>query len=85
VGVYQSSTSGVAVQVRKQQPSPTTAILNGEPWAIALALKTLGKSRGYVERAELAGAADAPPVPITFVEVGSTAERAQRNGEADED
>jgi len=24
-----------------------------EPWAIALALKTLGKSRGYVERQEL--------------------------------
>lgn len=30
------------------------AILNGEPWAIALELKTQGKSRGYVEKTELA-------------------------------
>lgn len=28
------------------------AINNGEPWAIALVLKTLGKKRGYVERVE---------------------------------
>jgi len=28
------------------------AIDNGEPWAIALVLKTLGKERGYVERQE---------------------------------
>ena len=32
------------------------AILNGEPWAIAMVLKTLGKSRGYVERQEVTGA-----------------------------
>jgi hypothetical protein len=32
------------------------AILNGEPWAITLALKTIGKHRGYVERAEVTGA-----------------------------
>jgi len=32
------------------------AILNGEPWAIAMALKTIGKSRGYVERQEVTGA-----------------------------
>jgi len=31
------------------------AILNGEPWAIALALKTIGKHRGYVERIEQTG------------------------------
>jgi hypothetical protein len=31
------------------------AISAGEPWAIQLALKTLGKDRGYVERQELAG------------------------------
>ena len=36
------------------------AILNGEPWAIALVLKTLGKKRGYVERAEYAGVKDEP-------------------------
>ena len=29
------------------------AILNGEPWAIALELKTQGKSRGYVEKQEI--------------------------------
>jgi hypothetical protein len=28
------------------------AILAGEPWAIQLTLKTLGKDRGYVERTE---------------------------------
>lgn len=31
------------------------AILNGEPWAIALTLKTIGKDRGYVERVEQTG------------------------------
>lgn len=31
------------------------AVLNGEPWAVALVLKTLGKKRGYVERTELTG------------------------------
>jgi len=30
------------------------AVLNGEPWAIALVVKTLGKTRGYVERQEIA-------------------------------
>lgn len=28
------------------------AVLNGAPWAIALTLRTLGRSRGYVERVE---------------------------------
>lgn len=32
------------------------AIQDGEGWAIALVLKTLGKQRGYVERQELTGA-----------------------------
>ena len=30
------------------------AILNGEPWAIALVLKTLGKTRGYIENPSVA-------------------------------
>jgi hypothetical protein len=30
------------------------AILNGEPWAISLKLKTQGKDRGYSERTEFA-------------------------------
>lgn len=32
------------------------AVLNNEPWAIALVLKTIGKHRGYVERQEVTGA-----------------------------
>jgi hypothetical protein len=28
------------------------AVVNGEPWAVGLVLKTLGKDRGYVERQE---------------------------------
>lgn len=32
----------------------------GEPWAIALVLKTLGKKRGYVERIEQTGADGGP-------------------------
>ena len=31
-----------------------TAVMNGEPWAITLALKTIGKNRGYVEKQEVA-------------------------------
>jgi len=31
------------------------AVLDREPWAVALVLKTLGKSRGYVERQEVTG------------------------------
>jgi hypothetical protein len=32
------------------------AVVNGEPWAVTLVLKTLGKGRGYVERQEVTGA-----------------------------
>jgi len=32
------------------------AVVNGEPWAVGLVLKTLGKNRGYVERQEVTGA-----------------------------
>ena len=32
------------------------AVHNGEPWAVSLVLKTLGKNRGYVERQEVTGA-----------------------------
>jgi ParB-like chromosome segregation protein Spo0J len=41
------------------------AVLNGEPWALNLTLKTLGKSRGYVERQEVTGA-DGGPVKHTL-------------------
>jgi hypothetical protein len=33
------------------------AVLRGEPWAIAFALKTLGKDDGYTERHEVTGKA----------------------------
>jgi hypothetical protein len=36
------------------------AIQNGEAWAITLALKTLGKDRGYVERQEVTGQDNGP-------------------------
>lgn len=39
--------------IDKAESKLATAIERGDPWAITLALKTLGKSRGYVERQEL--------------------------------
>lgn len=44
------------------------AVMNGEPWAVAMVLKTLGKSRGYVERAERTGA-DGGPLQVGIVEI----------------
>jgi len=41
------------------------AVLNGEPWALNLALKTIGKQRGYVERQEVTGA-DGGPVTVNW-------------------
>lgn len=38
------------------------AIINGEQWAIILALKTIGKDRGYVERQETTGKDGGPIV-----------------------
>ena len=42
------------------------AINNGEPWAIALVLKTMGKNRGYTERHEITGA-DGDSIIIRYV------------------
>ncbi len=36
------------------------AVLDGEAWAVSMVLKTLGKSRGYVERQEVTGSDGAP-------------------------
>lgn len=36
------------------------AVMNGEPWAIQMALKCLGKDRGYVERQEVTTPPDQP-------------------------
>lgn len=43
------------------------AVMNGEAWAVAFTLKTIGRNRGYVERQEMTGA-DGGPV-ITKVEI----------------
>jgi hypothetical protein len=51
-------------------------IINGNIVAILFTLKTVGKSRGYVERAELTGVDGAP---IQVIQVGST------NGNSDTD
>jgi hypothetical protein len=46
------------------------AVVNGEPWAVSLILKTLGKNRGYVERQEVTGAdGGAQTVRVIFEEV----------------
>jgi len=45
------------------------AVLRNEPWAIAFALRTLGKDDGYGDRVELTGANGKP---IEFVEVVRT-------------
>ena len=44
------------------------AVMKGEPWAVALVLKTLGKKRGYVERQEVTGA-DGEALEINFVDI----------------
>lgn len=36
------------------------ALQNGEPWAVSLTLKTIGKDRGYTERQEITGADGGP-------------------------
>ena len=41
------------------------AVLAGEPWAVSLVLKTLGKDRGYVERQETSGP-DGGPIGLAF-------------------
>lgn len=46
--------------VDRAEVSLRKAVLNGEQWAVALVLKTLGKSRGYVERQEVTGAENGP-------------------------
>ena len=44
------------------------AVLDREPWAVALVVKTLGRSRGYVERQEFTGA-DNGPIEVRIREV----------------
>jgi len=45
-----------------------SAVLDKEPWAVGLVLKTLGKNRGYVERQEITGSKDAPLYVVNWDE-----------------
>ncbi len=44
------------------------AVLEAQGWAVCFILKTLGKSRGYVERHEITGK-DGDAIPVTFIEI----------------
>jgi hypothetical protein len=44
------------------------AVLEGEPWAVTFALRTLGKDEGYSERHEVTGA-NGGPVQTTITEM----------------
>lgn len=50
--IQQAISDGRERLLDKTEEKLVAAIENGEPWAIALVLKTLGKDRGYVERQE---------------------------------
>ena len=44
------------------------AVVDGEPWAVGLVLKTLGRDRGYVERTEnMVTGKDGGPVTMRVV------------------
>ena len=43
------------------------AILAGEHWAIAFALKTIGRKRGYVERSETDWTSDGKPITFRVI------------------
>lgn len=46
------------------------AVLRGEPWAVALTLKTLGKDRGFTERQEIVNQDGQTEVVIKVVRTG---------------
>lgn len=48
------------------------AVLEGQPWAVALVLKTIGKGEGYTERVELTGA-DGGTLQVEYVNDWRTA------------
>jgi transposase len=58
------------------------AIQDGQPWAISMLLKTIGKNRGYVERQEHTGA-DGGAIGIQFVDYRNNL--AQTPGRSTED
>lgn len=54
------------------------AIRKGEPWAIGLALKTLGKERGYVERQEVDNLRDVDLSRLSTEELRAWLDRLRR-------
>jgi hypothetical protein len=54
------------------------AVESGEPWAIPFMLRTIGKSRGYVERQEVTGD-QGGPVSITIAYENTSTEQHQDN------
>ncbi len=53
--------------VDRAEEKLSAAIDAGEPWAVAMVLKTLGKDRGYTERQEITGA-NGGPMQLQVVE-----------------
>jgi hypothetical protein len=51
-------TRGELIDIAEQKLR--AAVLDREPWAVAMVLKTIGKDRGYVERQEVTGASGGP-------------------------
>jgi hypothetical protein len=55
------------------------AVNRGEPWAIQMCLKTIGKDRGFVERQEHTGK-DGEPLPTPVIRLAPSPERVSVNG-----
>jgi len=51
------------------------AIGRGEPWAVCFALKTIGRSRGYIERSEMVHTTDAAMSQLTDEELEAAIRR----------
>lgn len=60
------------------------AVQSGEAWAVCFTLKTLGKSRGYVERQEITGKDGGPQEAVTYTMDEWRKEQARRVTEAEE-
>lgn len=63
------------------------AVLRGEPWAVTLALKTIGRDRGYTEKTEVEMyGKNGKPLELTVVEkIVDITERASLEDDSDRD
>lgn len=50
--------------IDEAEKSLRAAVVKGDAWAVCFALKTIGKSRGYVERQEVKDISDPQPVEL---------------------